>query len=63
MADTLDPSQAKSRFGELQHAQTRTYVEFEDKDGVWRPELIAGRLKGYRLYPKPKGGMTKWRKR
>lgn len=54
-SDTLDPTQARARFGELVHAATRTYREFEEADGgVWRPEFYEGKLLRYRLYPEPK---------
>ncbi len=64
MTDTLDPKQARDRFGELKHPKTRTYIEFEEPDGrIWRPEMLDGKLKGYRLYPAPKGTGTRWRRR
>ncbi len=62
MADTLDPKQARARFGTLKHPATRTYMEFEEDDGIWRPEMLEGALKAYRLYPAPRGVKTTWRR-
>ena len=48
---TITPDEARARFGDLVHAATRTYREFEDSaGGIWRPVYDGGDLAGYRLY-------------
>ncbi len=64
-SDTLDPTRARARFGELVHPATRTYREFEEPGGgIWRPEILNGALVRYRLYPEPKDVKpTRWRRK
>ena len=52
MDDRLTPNEARARFGEILHAGTRTYREFEDPEtgGIWRPVLVDGEVESYRLY-------------
>lgn len=57
----LTPAEANRKFGELLHAQTRTYSHFLDGDGEWRPELSYGQLIGYRWHKLHKTGKTHWR--
>lgn len=61
----LDPTQARARFGELTHVQTRTYREFDDPSGgIWRPKFNNGVLEAYRLHPVYRTGKaTKWRRK
>lgn len=45
------PDEAEKRFGELMHASTRTYREFENPgEGIWRPIYSDGELVSYGLY-------------
>ena len=48
---TIPPEEARQRFGEILHAGTMTYREFDDPDGgIWRPVFVEHELTGYRLY-------------
>ena len=47
---TLTPEEARARFGHLMHQATRTYQEFEEPAGIWRPVIVDGVLTSYRLY-------------
>ncbi len=52
MAATITLDEARARFGEILHAGTRTYREFDDPEGggIWRPIYVEGEVVSYRLY-------------
>ena len=63
---TITPDEAREKFGELLHAPTRTYREFEEEgEGIWRPIYVDGGMAGYRLQRLHKltKKLPKWRPR
>lgn len=64
---TIPPEEARKRFGEIMHAGTKTFREFDDPEGgIWRPVFVEKELVGYRLYKLTKLTkrlMARWKRR
>ena len=62
--DRMTLEQARERFGEIMHASTRTYREFDDPEGagIWRPVYVDGEIASYRLHKVHKMKKTVWRR-